>query len=103
VPSDRRRRVLALDANDSVANALEPLASGDRIDAHGREVIVKEPVPMGHKVAVGAIRAGAAVLKFGEPIGVARCDIEPGYHVHTHNVESLFSDWLVARTGTVAS
>ena len=103
MPSDRRGRVLALDADDSVANALEPLAPGDHIHAHGRDVVVKEAVPMGHKVAVSAIRAGAAVLKFGEPIGIARCDIEPGCHVHTHNVESLFTDWLAARTGAVAS
>jgi altronate dehydratase len=97
-PSSERRRVLSLDERDNVANALEPLAAGDRIEAHGRELVVKEAVPMGHKVALVAIRAGEPVQKYGEPIALARCDIEPGSHVHIHNVESLFTDWLEARS-----
>ncbi|MBK8323018.1 MAG: UxaA family hydrolase [Betaproteobacteria bacterium] len=102
MPSERRGRVLALDDLDNVANALEPLEAGDRIEAHGRQVTVKEPVPLGHKVALGAIPAASPVIKYGEPIGLARCEIEAGCHVHTHNVEVLFDDWLAARTGTAS-
>ncbi|MFO1198593.1 MAG: UxaA family hydrolase [Burkholderiaceae bacterium] len=91
------RRVIAVDPRDNVANALEPLAPGDTIEALGRRVTVRGAVPMGHKVALAPIAAGTAVLKYGEPIGHARGAIEPGEHVHVHNVESLFTDWLAAR------
>jgi altronate hydrolase len=43
-------------------------------------------VPAGHKVAVRAIRAGEAVKRYGQIIGFASRDIQPGEHVHTHNL-----------------
>jgi altronate hydrolase len=71
-----------IDPRDSVATALRDMAAGET--ALG--VTLSEPVGKGHKVAVKAIAAGAPVLKFGFPIGRATRDIEPGEHVHTHNV-----------------
>ena len=98
-----RRRVLALDRYDNVANALEAIAAGDEIDAQSDQTVVaRTPVPLGHKVALVSIRAGEPVVKYGEPIGLARSDIAPGEHVHTHNVDRLFADWLTARTGAVS-
>lgn len=44
-------------------------------------------VPMGHKVALVAIEAGAAVVKYGAVIGHATRAIAPGDHVHLHNLE----------------
>lgn len=41
----------------------------------------------GHKFATTGIRRGQPVLKLGECIGVAAVDIQPGDHVHTHNME----------------
>ena len=40
----------------------------------------------GHKYARVAISAGAAVIKYGMPIGHAVVDIAPGEHVHVHNL-----------------
>lgn len=91
------RRVIAVDHRDNVANALEPLRPGDTVDALGRRVTVRTEVPTGHKVALAPIAAGAVVLKYGEPIGRASAPILAGEHVHVHNVESLFTDWLAAR------
>ena len=92
------RRAVAMDSRDNVANALEPLEAGDRIDVFGRPVAACTAVPLGHKVAIRNIPAGAAVVKYGQPIGHARSDIEEGEHVHAHNVASLFTDWLSSRT-----
>jgi len=89
-------RVLAVDCRDNVANALEELAEGDRIEALGRAIAVRTPVPLGHKVALAPIAAGNAVVKYGQAIGRASADIAAGEHVHTHNVASLFDDWLSA-------
>jgi altronate hydrolase len=90
------RRVLAVDARDNVANALEELATGDRIEALGRSIAVRTPVPLGHKVALAPIAAGDPVVKYGQAIGRASSDIAAGEHVHAHNVASLFDDWLSA-------
>ena len=41
-------------------------------------VVAAEAIPRGHKVAVRAIRAGEAVVKYGSPIGTASADIAAG-------------------------
>ncbi|WP_294391105.1 altronate dehydratase family protein [uncultured Sphingomonas sp.] len=71
-----------IDPRDGVATALRDLAAGEQ--AMG--LVLREPVAKGHKVAIAPIRAGEPVLKFGFPIGRATRDIDPGEHVHVHNV-----------------
>lgn len=44
-------------------------------------------VPVGHKVAVRAVKAGDPVHKYGHVIGYATHDIAEGDHVHSHNLE----------------
>jgi len=87
------KKVHLHDVKDNVAVALEDLEPGDRIsvEKNGRkvEVIVRERVPFGHKVALETIDAGNRVVKYGELIGIASKKIEAGEHVHTHNVKSL--------------
>ena len=81
-------RVIVITARDNVATALDPLAAGQTIEANGQRVTVRESIASGHKVAVAAIASGAAVVKYGNPIGTATTDIEVGSHVHIHNVAS---------------
>ncbi len=45
-------------------------------------------IPAGHKFAVREIKKGEYVVKYGEIIGRATCDIHKGEWVHTHNVKS---------------
>ena len=45
----------------------------------------------GHKYAARAIAAGERVIKYGQVIGIAKCEIGEGEHVHTHNVRSALS------------
>ena len=52
------------------------------------EVSVQQPVPPGHKVALQAIQVGEEVYKFGYPIGRASANIQPGEHVHVHNLRT---------------
>ena len=91
------RMALALSAQDNVANALEPLAAGNRVHAGGRTVEIREAIPLGHKLAIADLACGADVIKYGEPIGQANRDIKCGEHVHVHNVRTLMSDWKAAR------
>ena len=48
----------------------------------------------GHKYARVDIQKGENVIKYGNPIGHATCDIKAGEHVHTHNVATNLSDNL---------
>lgn len=82
------KAALVISDKDNVATALEPLEPGRTLELSGTSVTVVEPIASGHKVALRAIAAGQAVIKYGSPIGVASADIAPGTHVHTHNVAS---------------
>jgi altronate dehydratase len=82
------KSVLAISDRDNVATALEGLESGRGLDVRGTRITVLDPIPRGHKIALTAIPAGTAVVKYGSPIGLATADIPAGAHVHTHNVAS---------------
>lgn len=45
-------------------------------------------IPAGHKIALEPIKKGEFVVKYGEVIGRATQDIQPGQWVHTHNLKS---------------
>ena len=45
----------------------------------------------GHKYALRDIKVGENIIKYGNPIGHATCDIKKGEHVHTHNVKTNLS------------
>ena len=42
----------------------------------------------GHKYALVNIKEGENIIKYGNPIGHATCDIKKGEHVHTHNTKT---------------
>jgi altronate hydrolase len=75
-------------AADQVAVALEDLQSGQTVRVGGFDLVLLNDVPKGHKFAVIPIRSGEAVNKYGFRIGTASADIQPGEHVHTHNLKT---------------
>ena len=77
------RSAVRLHPADNVLVVTRDLSEGE--SAGG--VPVRASVPRGHKVAVAAIAAGEPVRKYNQIIGFATTAIEPGEHVHTHNVE----------------
>lgn len=79
-------RLLRLATADNVAVALTDVDAGTDISEF--VITTRDPVPAGHKIATCAIKAGSAILKYGQQIGVAVEAIQPGSHVHTHNVQA---------------
>ena len=77
---------------DNVAVALEDIAPGEELDLGPVSVTASEAVPRGHKIALSAIAEGEPVMKYGNPIGLARQAIEPGQWVHVHNVRTGLSE-----------
>lgn len=73
---------------DNVVTCCEAVAAGEAVEADGIAAVAAQDIPIYHKMAIAAIKAGEKVLKYGQPIGVASRDIEPGQHVHVQNLES---------------
>jgi hypothetical protein len=77
---------------DSVVTATDSLEAGAMAryqkDGEMIEIIVTEPIPKFHKIAVIDIPKSTQVFKYGQVIGVAVKDIPRGSHVHDHNIES---------------
>ena len=77
-----------LDRADTVVTATRSLSPGSEID----RVATRSTIPSGHKVAIQAMAIGDPVRKYAQIIGYASCEILPGDHVHTHNVEFRNTD-----------
>ncbi|MEM4540568.1 MAG: UxaA family hydrolase [Archaeoglobaceae archaeon] len=82
-------KVYLHDEKDNVVVALDNLKPGDKIEAKGKVITVRQEIPFGHKVAIENIPKGSYIIKYGEVIGVATTNIEEGEHVHIHNLKSL--------------
>ena len=78
--------VIRLHADDNVAIARVPLGAGSRVDVADLSLTLAGAIPAGHKVAIRRIESGEAIVRYGQVMGRARGGIEPGDHVHTHNV-----------------
>jgi len=48
------------------------------------EMVARQEIPLGHKIALAGVAAGGKVIKYNVPIGNATRDISVGEHVHTH-------------------
>jgi len=86
------KRLVLLDARDSVAVAVDGLEAGESGEFTGARqgvgMAALEAIPRGHKMALVELQTGASVIKYGLPIGVAKGPIATGAWVHTHNLES---------------
>ena len=84
-----------LHPSDNVAVARVPLAAGVELRVDGIRVTALDPVPAGHKIALRQIQPGEMVVRYGQAIGRATTAIEPGRHIHTHNLgfEELALDY----------
>jgi altronate dehydratase small subunit len=86
-------KAMVLHDDDDVAVLLE--ASGQdavvTVSKGGQMISlrIREPLPLGHKIALRDLPAGHHVRKYGEVIGALRSPVMAGDHVHVHNLASL--------------
>ncbi len=87
--------ILMHEPNDDVGVAVTDLTAGAEVGAATLEgqpvatLVLREDIPLGHKVALRDLKAGQKVLEYGRPIGAATQDIARGAHVHVHNLKTL--------------
>ncbi len=85
-PATEENAAILLNSADNVAIARVPLAAGESVLLDGAPVEVRTAIPAGHKIARQRIARGEHIFRYGHPIGNASATIEPGEHVHTHNL-----------------
>src|SRR5262245_18962400 len=81
-PSKITPRTVRLAPEDNVIVAVDAVEAGTSVSG----VKSLERIPRGHKMALVAIGKDEPVRKVGQIIGFATNAIEPGRHVHVHNV-----------------
>jgi len=76
---------LRLNPADDVVIACRELEAGTNLLKEN--VVCRERIPAGHKVATRAVAKNEPVRRYNQIIGFATQAIEPGAHVHVHNLE----------------
>ena len=71
--------------SDNVVIANVDVLADFEIVAEG--LTTRDNVNAGHKIATTTITAGQPVRRYGQVIGFASQNLEPGDHVHSHNLE----------------
>jgi len=87
--------VVLHDAKDTVAVAVvEGIQAGTELNAWIMDedktisMVAKQPIPIGHKVALRDMAVGDTVYKYGIDIGKVVQPIEAGDHAHVHNIKT---------------
>ncbi len=84
-----------ISASDNVATLLVPAQPGP-VTVRGatgeKQIIAREAIEHGHKIAVTSIGRGESIIKFGVVIGAATCAVQQGEWVHLHNCGSRLDE-----------
>ena len=76
--------VVVVEGLDSGTDMLGVVTEIDKIV----KLKAKSAIPIGHKVALKALKKGDTVIKYGEDIGRMVADAAVGEHVHVHNLKT---------------
>jgi altronate hydrolase len=79
--------LVVLNHDDDVAVATSATPAGASVPVGGAEnVVLRDDIPAGHKVALRDLAAGTVVRKYGQVIGCTLAPVRAGEHVHVHNL-----------------
>ena len=82
------KKYFKINENDNIVVALTDLSKGEIISIDNKDIILKEDIKRGHKVATLHIKKDENIIKYGFPIGHSIEDISQGQWVHTHNTKT---------------
>lgn len=92
-------KLLRINEKDNVAVALNDIVAGEKLTIGKQDIIAREKIPQGHKIALYSIACDAEIVKYGYVIGRAKADIEPGAWVHSHNLKTDLNGKTMAASG----
>lgn len=87
-------KAVKIQEKDNVAVAVCDIKANEQIIIENELITAVTDIPAGHKLALINIPEGEDIIKYGFPIGHAKCKIKAGSHVHTHNVKSNLGNLL---------
>lgn len=83
------------DPTDSVGVAVvEGIETGQELAVwimetdENTSIVAKDPIPLGHKIAMVDLAEGDTLIKYGYDIGKVVAATPTGHHVHVHNVKT---------------
>lgn len=82
------KEFIKINSLDNVIVALADLTKGTVLKLDDCEIVLKEDIKRGHKIAAKALAENENIIKYGAPIGHAVKKIEAGEHIHSHNVKT---------------
>ena len=85
---------LKINSADSVVVCLAPKKKGDIISVDGKNIVVNQDTPAGHKVLIKDVVEGEDIIKYGYPIGHARQSMKAGDWVNENNLKTNLSGTL---------
>lgn len=85
---------LKINPADSVVVCLQPKKKGNLIYIEGRQVVINQDTPAGHKVLIKDTSKGTDIIKYGYPIGHAVEDLKAGDWVNENNLKTNLSGKL---------
>jgi (2R)-sulfolactate sulfo-lyase subunit alpha len=94
-----KHKFLVHDSEDSVGVAVQNIQAGEEVIGvimdPDREIKVRSnhDIPLGHKIALKALKKGDNLVKYGENVGKVTADIQVGDWVHTHNLKTARWDY----------
>ena len=80
---------------DSVVVCLQTISKGEQIEIDGKVIVVNQDTPAGHKILIHDTEAGKDIIKYGYPIGHAKCDLKAGDWINENNLKTNLSGNLV--------
>ena len=85
---------LKINPADSVVVCLVEKKKGEVINIDGKEVVLAQDTPAGHKVLIQDVAEGEDIIKYGYPIGHARKSMKAGEWVNENNLKTNLSGTL---------
>ncbi|NDV57186.1 UxaA family hydrolase [Bacteroides sp. 519] len=73
---------------DNVIVAVENIQAGTELNIGGKNIILKQDVPAGHKIALQDLKPNDNIIKYGFPIGHAIVPISSGEWVNEKNIKT---------------
>ena len=87
-------KYLKINPADNVAVAIVALPAGEKLIVDGKEIVLNEDVPAGHKFALQDLAEGENVIKYGYPIGHARTAKKQGDWMNENNIKTNLAGLL---------
>ena len=83
-----KTRYLKINPSDNVAVAITDLKAGEILLDNGREIVLQEDIPAGHKVALKDFSIGENVTKYGYPIGHMTETVTSGHWMNDKHIKT---------------